>query len=307
MTAMDWDNLRVFLELARSPRLMDAAERLGIDYSTVSRRIRRFEEQLGTQLFERSKQGYSLTPEGGRLLEYAEQMESTAHAAAEELAGQNHALSGQIRLGATEGFGSVVLAPHLANFCARHPHISIDLMPVPRFVSLSKREADVVVTIERPQNASYVVTKLSDYCLKLYATRGYLSAHPPIRRLADLAYHPVIGYVDDLVFSAELRYLTDLAPDSRMSLRSTSVIAQYTAARQGIGLAVLPCFLAHQSDDLVPVLDDEISLLRSFWLVTPDERRHLARIRALWTYLREMAELNQGFLMGRSREMRWLK
>lgn len=303
---MDWDNLRVFLELARSQRLMDAAQRLGIDHSTVSRRVRRFEQELGTQLFDRSNQGYALTTQGARLVEYVERMENTLHAATDEVVGGNRALSGQVRLGATEGFGSFVLAPQLAHFCARHPRIVVDLLPVPRFVNLSRHEADLAVTIERPESGSYVVSKLADYSLKLYATPGYLRTHPPIRDKGDLQQHPFSGYVDELVFSRELQYQQQVAPAAPVALRSTSVIAQYTAARRGQGLAILPCFLAQQSDDLVPVLEDEVEVIRSFWLVTPAERRRIARIDALWNYLREAVEINRGFLMGTSREMRWL-
>ena len=207
---LDWDNVRVFLELTRSAGLVDAAKKLGIDHSTVSRRMRKFEEQVGTQLFDRNYVGYQLTPEGHRLMEYAETMESTVFAATEELGEHNRLLSGQVRLGATEGFGAVVLAPHLAQFCGRYPHISVDLIAVPRFVSLSKREADVAISIERPLSGPYVVTKLSDYRLKLYATPAYLARHAPITGVAQLAQHPIIGYVDDLVFSAELRYMDNV-------------------------------------------------------------------------------------------------
>lgn len=304
---LDWDNLRVFLELTRSERLVDAAKKLGIDHSTVSRRMRRFEQQVGTELFDRSNQGYALTPEGHRLLAYAEKVESTVYAATEELSGQNRLLSGQVRLGATEAFGTFVLAPHLAHFCRRHPHITVDLLPMPRFVNLSKREADLVVTLERPATGNYVVAKLADYVLKLYASPAYLAGHAPIRERADLARHPLIGYVDDLIFSHKLRYEENVAPDAFRCLRSTSVIAQYTAARTGQALAILPCFLAQQSDDLVPVLEDEVEIRRSFWLVAAAEHRHVARVSALWSYLREAIEPNRPFLMGTSREQHWLR
>ncbi|MFL9924919.1 LysR family transcriptional regulator [Herbaspirillum lusitanum] len=304
---LDWDNLRIFLELTRSQGLVDAAKKLGIDHSTVSRRIKRFEEQVGSQLFDRNNHGYKLTADGYRLVEYAERIESTVYAAAEELGGHNRMLSGQVRLGATEGFGTFVLAPHIAHFCAQHPHISVDMLPMPRFVNLSKHEADISVSIERPLSGNYVVTKLSDYVLKLYATRGYLESHAPISAVADLEQHNFIGYIDDLVFSEELRYKDNFAPESFRAFRSTSVVAQYTAARSGNALAILPCFLAQQSDDLVPVLEQEIAITRSFWLVAASEQRHVARVSALWSYLRECVEMNRDFLMGNSRQMQWLK
>jgi len=303
----DWDNLRIFLELTRSQGLVDAARKLGIDHSTVSRRMKRFEQQVGSQLFDRNNHGYKLTAEGYRLVEYAEKIESTVYAAAEQLGGQNSKLSGQVRLGATEGFGTFVLAPHIAHFCARNPHISVDMLPMPRFVNLSKHEADISVSIERPLSGNYVVTKLSDYVLKLYASRDYLEQHPPITEVSDLARHNFIGYIDDLVFSEELRYKDTVAPDAFRAFRSTSVVAQYTAACSGHALAILPCFLAQQSDKLVPVLQSQVSITRAFWLVAASEQRHVARVSALWSYLRESMELNREFLMGEAPAMQWLR
>lgn len=300
---MDWDNLRVFLELARTQRLSDAAQHLGIDHSTVSRRVRRFEQQLGSRLFDRNNQGYSLTAQGHALMPFAEHIENTVSRAAEQVGGRNQALSGQVRIGATEGFGSYVLAPQLAHFCSRHPGLRIDVLPVPRFVSLSKREADFAVTVERPDEGSYVVAKLCDYALKLYATPQYLATHAPIRSKSDLQQHPFYAYVDELVFSAELRYLQQVAAGLAVALRSSSVIAQYAAARQGLGVAILPCFLAQQDSGLAAVLDGEVAIQRSFWLVAPAELRNIARIRAVWDYLRDMAERNRAYLMGEAPRM----
>ena len=185
-----------------------------------------------------------LTEDGQRLFVHAEQMESAVHSARENLSGIGQALSGHLRIGATEGFGSYVLTPLAADFQRRYPHITLDILPVPRFVSLSKREADLAITIERPRG--YVCSKLCDYTLRLYGTPGYLARHPPIRSRADLADHTFIGYVDELLFSERLRYLEDLLPASKVILRSTSVVAQYHAALQGQSLAILPCFIAAQ-------------------------------------------------------------
>lgn len=282
---------------------MDAAERLGIDYSTVSRRIRRFEQELGTQLFDRNNQGYTLTAQGLQLVEYAEKVESTLHMAREKLTGHNAALSGQIRLACTEGFGTYFLAAQLAHFCAHHPHITLDLLPLSRFVNLPKREADMAITIERPDSGNYAIAKLCDYHLKLYANPAYLAARGPISSAADLVRHDFIGYVDDLVFSEELRYLEQIVPSERVGYRSTNVVAQCSAVRQGTGLAVLPCFLASPFADLVPILETQVLFKRSFWLVVPEERQNLARIKVLRQFLKDTVDNNRAFLLGDSREM----
>ncbi|WP_404301800.1 LysR family transcriptional regulator [Alicycliphilus denitrificans] len=297
---INWDNLRLFLAVVRAQSAQEAARRMEVDHSTITRRLHRLEKELGAQLFERTPAGHLLTPAGQRLLEHVERMESSMVRVGEAIGGDSHMLTGHVRLGATEGFGSFFLAPHLSHFCERHPGIQVELLIVPRFINLSQREADLAVNIERPHRTGQVCSKLTDYRLRLYASRRYLQEHPSIRRLQDLAEHRFFGYVEELVFSQELRYLSAIAPDVSSSLRSTSVVAQYNAAREGRGLAVLPCFMAAQSDELLPVLPGEVDLRRTFWLAAPADRRELARVRALWDYLRELVECNQAFLLGDS-------
>ncbi len=302
---LNWDNLRIFLAVARSQSALEAAAQLEMDHSTITRRLHRLEQEIGSKLFDRNPQGHLLTTAGHRLLEYVEQIESALARVDSEIGGDSQVLTGQVRMGATEGFGSYFLAPHLTHFCARHPAITVEMLAVPRFINLSKREADLAINIERPQTGSYVVCKLSDYRLQMYATAAYLERHPPICSLSDLASHSMIGYVDELSFSAELRYLQQLAPGAPVPLRSTSIIAQFCAARRGQGLAVLPCFLASSAPDLVPVLPGTAEVIRSFWLIAPKEGRETARVRALWDYLRHVTEINQAFLMGESAEIAW--
>ena len=247
LSSLNWDDLKFFLEVARTRKASIAAKRLGVDYTTVSRRIGSLENALGTLLFEKSRTtGFVLTAEGQRLLASAESMESTLHMACEQVSGSGVALSGHIRMGCTEGFGSFFITPQLSHFVDTYPAISVDILPLPHFISLSKREADIVIALERPEHGPYVCCKLCDYRLKLYATRAYLDRHPPIDSSAQLSGHRFISYVDDLAFSSELLYLSKLLPNVNAGLRSTSVIAQYTAALQGHGLVILPCFLAAQ-------------------------------------------------------------
>lgn len=305
-TQINWDNLRIFLAVARSQSALEAASRLEMDHSTITRRLHRLEKEMGSKLFDRTTQGHVLTPAGHRLLESVERIEDNLAAVEAEIGGDSGLLTGQVRLGATEGFGSFFLAPQLAEFTTRHPAMSIDLLAVPRFVNLSKREADLAISIERPQSGAYVVCKLSDYRLQLYATRQYLDSHPTISTLSDLAEHRFIGYVDELAFSAELRYLGKLAPGAPVPLRCTSVVAQFHAARQGRGLAVLPCFMGNTCKELIPVLPGSAELIRSFWLIVPSERREIARVRALWDFLREAAEANREFLMGETDDIVWM-
>lgn len=304
---INWDNLRIFLAVARSHSALEAAGQLGMDHSTVTRRLKHLEKEIGAQLFDRNSQGHQLTLVGHRLLQSVEKIEHTLAVIDSEVGGDNQLLTGTVRLGATEGFGSFFLAPHLVDFCEKHPAITIDLLAVPRFVNLSKREADLAISIERPQTGAYVISKLSDYGLKVYATREYLMSHPTISKLSDLAQHRMIGYVDELSFSAELQYLDKIAPQATVPLRSTSIIAQLHAARRGKALAILPCFMGSTVSDLIPVLPESASLVRTFWLITPKENRNIARVRTLWDFLRAAVEINRDFLLGETSEFRSIR
>ncbi|CAM5780027.1 LysR family transcriptional regulator [Castellaniella caeni] len=297
----DWDAIRYFLEVARTQRASAAAQRLGVQHSTVTRRIRALEQSLQATLFEKSRaSGFTLTEDGLRFFTYAEQIESTLLAAQETLSGAAGQLSGHLRIGSTEGFGSTVLTPLMVDFQQRHPGMTLDIMPVPRYISLSKREADIAIALERPQRGPYLCTKLADYTLKLYGTRAYLASHPPLRRREDLDQHTFIGYVDELLFSDRLRYLDDLVQAKRVIFRSTSILAQYQAVLGGQALAILPCFLAAQDARLVPVLENDLRVSRSFWMYCHEDLRHTRRVMALWDYLKQAVGLNQALLQGRS-------
>lgn len=305
--ALNWEDLRYFLEVARTQLASAAAKRLGVDHTTVARRVRELEAALGTILFDKSRaDGFRLTADGQRLLRHADAVETAVHSASEQFAGAAQGLSGHVRLGSTEGFGCFFLAPQLTRFATAHRDVSVDLLPVPHFVSLSKREADMAITLERPERGQYVFTKLCDYQLRLYGTRDYFARREHVRTLADLKQHAFLDYVTDLAFSHELLYLKRAIPNITANLCSTSVIAQYHAVLQGHALAILPCFMATPNSALVPILPDEVVVTRHFWLSSREDMRKLRRITALWDYLRAAADANRALLMGESGEMRYV-
>ena len=287
---MNWDDLRFFLAVARAGTLQAAARQLGVDHTTVSRRIKALEAGLGQALFARHLAGHELSPAGLALLPKAEAMEQAALAVlqpANQPADAPNELSGVVRVGATEGFGAAILAPALAQLGQAHPRLTVDLLAVPRAVHLSKREADVVVSLTRPQRGPYVVTKLCDYELHLYASRSYLAAHAPIRSRDDLAAHAYIGYVDELLFSDELHFLGELYRPASYALRSTSVTAQLHATVAGAGIAILPGFLAQGQPQLTRILPRLAQFTRSFWMSMPAENKSVPRIAAVWRYLKQ--------------------
>ncbi|GKT20743.1 LysR family transcriptional regulator [Acidovorax sp. SUPP3334] len=155
---MDWDNLRYFLELARSGTLAGAARRTGVEHTTVARRIQSLEKQMGAPLFAREAGGHRLTEAGRQLLPAAEAMESAVLTVEQAAPAAGSGPSGLLRVGATEGFGTLILAPHLARLTQQHPNLSIDLLALPRMLHLSRREADIVISLEQPQEARFTRT-----------------------------------------------------------------------------------------------------------------------------------------------------
>lgn len=289
---MDWDNLRYFLELARSGTLAAAARRTAVEHTTVARRIQALEKQLGTALFAREAGGHRLTEAGRQLLPAAEAMETAVLGVERAVPAAGGGPTGVVRVGATEGFGTLILAPQLARLTQKHPGLTIDLLALPRMLHLSRREADIVISLERPTRGSVIVTRLADYTLRLYGQREYLARRPLIRTRDDLRHHAFVSYVDDLLFTKELQFLDALHPPERFALRSTSITAQYEAVRAGAGLAVLPAFMADGDPVLARVLSEEARFTRTFWMSMPGESKHQARMQAVWAFLKEVGQKN---------------
>jgi DNA-binding transcriptional LysR family regulator len=285
MAEFDWNNLRAFLAVARTGRLTAAAARLGADHATVSRRIAALEGTLRARLFDRSPTGYALTAHGETLMPRAEAMESLALAAQSEVGEADLAVTGAVRIGAPEGFGSYFLAPRMAVLADRHPEIEVQLVAIPGIVSLSKREADIAVTLSPPREGRLLTRKLTDYRLSLYGAPAYLDARPPIETRADLGSQRFIGYIEDLLYAPELDYMQAPDVEIHVRLKSSNLIAQLQATLAGAGLCVLPDFIAADHPSLRQVLPGLVGLTRSLWLVTHQDLKALARIRAVTDFM----------------------
>jgi DNA-binding transcriptional LysR family regulator len=300
MADFNWNDLKSFLAVARTGKLTTAARSLGADHATVSRRLVSLEEAMRVRLFERHPTGYTLTAQGERLLPLAENMESVALAAYSELANSNLSVSGAVRIGSPDGFGSYFLAPRIGDLCRQHPALEVQLIAMPRIFSLSKREADIAIGLARPQEGRLSARKLTDYHLRLYASRSYLEEapeiRPEIRSVDDLARHKFVGYIDDLLYAPELDYISAVGAIDPQ-IKSTNLIAQLKATVAGAGLCILPCFIARAEPELVPVLPDEVSLTRSFWLIIHEDLRRLARISATADFIVEAVQKARGEFM----------
>jgi len=276
---MNWDDLRIFLAVARTGRIGRAAVTLRLDPTTLGRRLKRLETDLECRLFERTREGQILTEAGEDLLAKAESMEGVARQI-EDDRNPEQGLTGTLRLSVSEGFGSQFLTPYVADFAARHPNLTLDVVASSGFLSPSKPEADIAVMLSRPKAGPVIGRKLSDYRLMLYASKDYLSRKGIPQSTGELDQgHTLISYVPDLLYSPELNYLDDFHIGLPAHIRSSSINAQHRLVEEGAGIGVLPCFIGENAKDLQAICPSS-SITRSFWIVTHRDTQNLARVRA---------------------------
>ena len=277
-SAIDWDDFRFVLAIVRGGSVSAAAKQLGVDHATVIRRVDRLEHHLSAKLFDRRKTGYQLTQAGQRVADSAEAMESTIAANQEAVGGSRAHLTGTVRIVAPDGFGSHFLASRLVKFGERYPELDLQLVATARLFSLSKREADIAISLSMPKEGRIVGRKLLDYTLGLYATADYLDRAPQIISRADLP---------------------QISQKIAAKFRSANLIAQLNATLSGFGIAVLPHFMATAHRELLPVLPQDVSISRTFWLLMHADSKDLARIRAVANYIYETVE-NERALFNRA-------
>ena len=270
---MEWDRVRIFLAVARSGQMLAAARHLGLNHATVGRQITALEEELQAKLLERHVNGCTLTAAGEAMLATAEKVESEFLQFESGLSGNIDAIRGTVRVGAPDGLGNFFLAPKLAELSARHADLLIQLVPLPRSFSLSRREADIVITLERPSHGNLIVQKLTDYTLSLYASDDYLDRNGPIRTVEDLRRHLFITYVDDLLYTPALDYGRELAAAMPRRFECGSMVGQMEAVRAGTGVAILHDYAAQRVPGLTRILP-ELQFVRGYWLIShPDTHR----------------------------------
>lgn len=294
---LNWDDVRIFLAVARSGRFITAGQKLGMDHTTVARRISSLETSMGSRLLDRSPRGVTLTLEGKRLLGHAQRVEEEMLAASEDVSHADERLAGPVRLATPAGLGTYVIAPHIGEFVNAYPEIELSLIPESKAFSLAQREADILIGLNRPLHGNLVSQRLADYWLGLYASQDYLDRTPAITSAADLAAHDFVWSVSDLVDFSELKVLDHIARDSRIALRSSSVTVQHIAVASGLGIGLLHGFAAAQDPRLVAVLPDKVREMRTYWLTVHSNYRALPRVRAVIDFLHETVQRHKPHLM----------
>lgn len=293
----NWQDIVYFLELVRQGQLVGAARQLKVDQTTVGRRIRELEKSLNCKLFNRTKAGFVLTETGRHLLENAEVMESQANVIAEVVGIEAPDSGGSVRVATMEGIGSLYLGPRMHRFYETNPLVLVELVTTSRWISLSKREADVFISFPKPSDRRLSTEKIGEFNVGLYAAPIYLERFGVPRNKNDLDDHCFVDYVEDLVEIEAVGWLSEIYSPRKVSFRSTSLIAQYTSASNGLGIAMLPTFVAAHNPDLVNVLPDE-SVTRDIWLSVHEDLLHIPRVDAVVKFLEKQVTADRKFLMG---------
>jgi len=275
-----WDDLRFVLAIGRSGNLAAAATALSVNHSTMFRRLNAIEAAIGAKLFERLANGYRPTEAGQRLIEAAERMEAEALALDRELTGRDTRLSGKLRVTCSETLGLKVLTPLIRAFRDRHPGIVVELSVDNRPVDMARREADVAIRATRPAEGDLFGRKLADVRWGFFAARDYLKSRGTPKRLADFGKHDVIGWTENPVQTKAGTYLSKQLPAATIGFRASGFVSQYVAARAGLGIALLPVYLASDDKELAPVLGRLDDLLTEMWIVTHRSLKDTARVRS---------------------------
>jgi len=284
---MNWDDVRIFLAVARTGQILAASRRLGLNHATLSRRLTSLEESLQSRLFVRRTNGCELTAEGEVFLASAERMETEMLSVQANLGRTDTAIAGTVRVGAPDGFGVSFLAPRMGRLIERHPELKIQLVPVPRSFSLSQREADIAITLERPEQGRLVSAKLTDYTLGLYASRSYAELNSLPADAEGLKQHRRIGYVEDLIFSQSLNFTGEVMRNWNAAFEISSATGQTEAVLSGAGIGILHDYIARQHPELVRILPD-VSIRRAYWTTFHESARELVRVRTVSDFLQEL-------------------
>ncbi|MGE2735536.1 LysR family transcriptional regulator [Mycolicibacterium vaccae] len=291
------DDLLVLLAVGRTGRYTTAAEELGLNHTTISRRIAALERAMGGRVLARVGSGWELTDLGREALTAAEAVEAAVRSLATDDTGRR-ALEGVVRISATDGFSAYIAAPAAAAVQREHPQVAVELVATTRRATQQRSGMDIEVVVGEPKVHRAEALRLADYCLGLYGSRGYLAVHGAPAGVADLQRFPLVYFIDSMLQVDDLDRATSFAPAMRESVTSTNVFVHVEATRASAGLGLLPCFMADRHADLVRVLPDAVSIRLTYWLVTRAETLRRPEVAAVVDAIRARVTDQRDVLLG---------
>ena len=281
MQHINWDNLRYVLMVAKKGSISAAARELSVNRTTVLRRINAFQENLNCRIFERGDLGYILTPEAEKMLDAAQEVESTLFYMQRQIAGQELRLEGELRVTTTDTLMVSVIGPHLASFHRQHPHIVVDVVMTNNILDLGRRDADIAIRPTRSVKAPLVGRRVAELYFGIYASPAYLGSC----EISNLFEHKWLGFDDSLKSTAPGNWLEANVPEENICLRADSFVTLKVAAENGMGLALLPHYLGNSSELLRRLPASNTELTTGIWLITHPDLFRSAKVHAFMDHI----------------------
>lgn len=311
---MNWDDLRFFLAVAAAGSLSGAGQQLGVNTTTVLRRVASLEDDLGARLFERERTGYRLTAAGEKLVEALEPVDRRLSALPRDFEAAGEGAEGSVRLAAGEVVASRLLAVELPSFRREHPGLELEILTDPRFGSLGPaprignplKDVDVAVRLARPTQGDMLMRKIGDMAYGLYASAGYLETRGRPHHMQDIAGHDLIGFPRSETPLGPVWWFSRAEKSGRVALRSSSVEARAEAARGGLGLAALPCIVGDVDPGLDRVFGPDVLGSLEMWLMARNDLAQLAHVRAVMEFIVDVVKGHRARIEGRVHEVREL-
>jgi len=283
---MDWNDLRYVLAVAEAGSALRAAERLGVNQTTVLRRIDALEAQLGTAFFERRRSGHSLTPAGRRAVKAAERMDAEVGALVSALAAERRNLAGLVRITTSESLANRLVTPSMRAFHERHPGIDVELITSDQRLDLARGDADVALRAgSRPEGAGIVARRLPDHHWTIYCSRKYAAQRGYPRTREEIGSHDIVGMDGRMATLPGYQWLASAAQDARIRFRSNSLINLVSNLKADLGLGALPCMLGDAEPDLMRCMEPPPELCSEMWLIVREEVKSQPHVRALADFL----------------------
>jgi DNA-binding transcriptional LysR family regulator len=295
---MDWNDVRYFLAVVRSGSLTSASEQLRVSQSTVSRRIDALESRLNIILFARHQTGYFVTDEGQSLVSHAEAVEAAALGLESFSAGTSRNVVGTVRLTTAENLASHIIIPALPRFRERHPDVRMEIVTGIASVSLSRREADLALRLTRPEHGNITIRRLGELAYALYASKTYLSANRRPQDGGRFVGYAFVGWDDSLSHLPMAQWLTQAMEGTSPVVTASSLQGHLAAACAGLGLALLPCFLADAEPELIRLVEPGDAFSQEIWLAIHGDLAASARVRVVAEFLATLINDHQNQLMG---------
>lgn len=282
ISQINWNDLKYFLALKRNGRLSLASKKMGCSHVTIANRIEVLEQCMHTKLFFKNSRGFHLTKSGEKLVPYAEKCERTLRLASEDYR-KEQKIRSKIRIGVTEGFGNYYLASRLATWI-KDKAIDVELISLPSLTIITGGEVDISVTLGHQKGLNIIQKRLTPYTLGIFACKEYITNNMPVQDRSDLLQHPFVGYIEEQVFSETLKYQQEISPNLKFVYKSTTIHTQRKAVQTGVGLGILPHYVAHD-DSTLQCLLPEVQISREYWISTNRDLHQFKDLKLTWDFI----------------------